>query len=61
MKALFVGAYSCLGIVAVLLGLSAMLALNLFGGVVGVLLLAIAGTCGWLVCGCRSDGPGQHA
>jgi hypothetical protein len=66
MKALYIGTYSCLGIVAVLLGVAAVLGLatsafSLAWGAAGILLLGIAATCLWLVCGCRSTGPEQHA
>jgi hypothetical protein len=60
MKALFIGTYSCFAIFAIVLGLAALLsvataAFSLAWGVVGVLFLAIAATCLWLVCDCRSD------
>ncbi|MBI4998996.1 MAG: hypothetical protein HZC22_19260 [Rhodocyclales bacterium] len=66
MKALFIGTYSCLAAFAVLLGLAAVLsvatpAFHLAWGVVGVLFLVIAAMCLWLVCDCRSEGPGRHA
>jgi hypothetical protein len=66
MKALFIGTYSCLGIVGVLVGAATVLSLaltavNVAWGVVGVLFLAIAAMCLWLVCGCHSEGPEQHA
>ena len=54
MKALFIGTYSCMAAFAVLLGLAAVLSLvtssfSLAWGVVGVLFLAIAAMCLWLV------------
>jgi hypothetical protein len=66
MKALFIGTYSCLGVFAVLLGLAAVLnvmsaAFSIAWGAVGVLFLAIAAMCLWLVCDCRDEERARHA